>query len=99
MARKMSEKPHSIRLLRWFNFSSSGSRKNNRKAFEGASMEPTIKPVLHGAILLATCLAMLEKNSLQVSGDMLRVAILGCNLQWLQKIVTRSRIDDYAKDG
>ena len=34
-------KPHSIRLLRWFNFSQSGSRKNNRKAFEGASMEPT----------------------------------------------------------
>ena len=42
MARKMSEKPHSIRLLRWFNFSQSGSRKNNTKAFEGASMEPTI---------------------------------------------------------
>ena len=39
---KISEKPHSIRLLRWFNFIQSGSRKNNRKAFEGASMEPTI---------------------------------------------------------
>ena len=39
---KMSEKPDSIRLLRQFNFSQSGSRKNNRKAFEGASMEPTI---------------------------------------------------------
>ena len=38
---KMSEKPHSIRLLKWFNFSQSGSRENNRKAFEGASMEPT----------------------------------------------------------
>ena len=32
---------HFIRLLRWFNLSQSGSRKNNRKAFEGASMEPT----------------------------------------------------------
>ena len=42
MARKNVWKPHSIRLLRWFNFSQSGSRKNNRKAFEGASMEPTI---------------------------------------------------------
>ena len=41
MARKISEKPHSNRLLRWFNFSQSESRKNNRKAFEGASMEPT----------------------------------------------------------
>ena len=39
---KMSEKPHSIRLLRWFNFSQSGSRKNNRKTFEGASVEPTM---------------------------------------------------------
>ena len=39
----MFEKPHSIRLLIWFNFSQSGSRKNNRKVFEGASMEPTIK--------------------------------------------------------
>ena len=38
---KMSEKPHSIWVLRWFNFSQSGSRKNNRKVFEGASMEPT----------------------------------------------------------
>ena len=38
---KMSEKPHSIRFLRWFNFSQSGSRKNNRKTFEGASVEPT----------------------------------------------------------
>ena len=37
----MSEKPHSIRLLRLFNLSQSGSRKNNRKAFEGASIEPT----------------------------------------------------------
>ena len=34
-------KPHSIRLFRWFNFSQSESRKNNRKAFEGASMGPT----------------------------------------------------------
>ena len=41
MARKMSENIDSIGLLRWFNFSQSGSRKNNRKAFEGASMEPT----------------------------------------------------------
>ena len=32
--RKMTEKPHSIRLLRWFNFSQSGSGKNNRKAFK-----------------------------------------------------------------
>ena len=39
---KMPEKPPSIRLLRWFNFSQSGSRKNNRKTFEGASVEPTI---------------------------------------------------------
>ena len=38
---KMSEKPHSIQLLTRFNFSQSRSRKNNRKAFEGASMEPT----------------------------------------------------------
>ena len=37
----ISEKPHSIRLMRWLNFSQSGSRKNNRKAFEGASMGPT----------------------------------------------------------
>ena len=41
---KMSEKPHSIRLLRWLNFSQSGSRKNNRKTFEGASVEPKINP-------------------------------------------------------
>ena len=27
--------------LRWFNFSQSGSKKNNRKAFEGTSMKPT----------------------------------------------------------
>ena len=40
--KKMSEKPHSIRLLRWFNFSQSRSRKNNRKISEGASVEPTI---------------------------------------------------------
>ena len=38
---KMSEKPHSSRLLRSFNFSQSGSRRNNRKTFEGASVEPT----------------------------------------------------------
>ena len=37
----MSEKPHSIQLLRWFNFSQSESTKNNTKALEGASMEPT----------------------------------------------------------
>ena len=37
----MSEKPHSIQLMRLFNFSQSGSRKNNRKAFERTSMEPT----------------------------------------------------------
>ena len=43
MARKNDWKPHSIRLLRWFNFSQSGSRKNNRKSFEGASIEPTIE--------------------------------------------------------
>ena len=41
MARKNVWKPHSIRLLRWFNFSQSRSRKNNRKAFEGAFMEQT----------------------------------------------------------
>ena len=39
----MSEKPHSIRLFRWLIFSQSGGRNNNIKAFEGASMEPTIK--------------------------------------------------------
>ena len=38
----MSEKPHSIRLFRLFSFSESESTKNNRKAFEEASMEPTI---------------------------------------------------------
>ena len=38
MARKMSEKPHSIRLLRWFK----QEQENSRKAFEGASMEATI---------------------------------------------------------
>ena len=38
---KMSGKPHSIRLLRLFNFSQSGSKRNNRKTFEGASVEPT----------------------------------------------------------
>ena len=42
---KMSEKPHSIRLLRWFNFSQSGSRKNNRNTFEGASVEPTTQTI------------------------------------------------------
>ena len=31
---KMSEKPHSIRLLRWFNFSQSGSRKTIEKALK-----------------------------------------------------------------
>ena len=31
MARKMSEKPHSIRFLRLFNFSQSGSRKTIKK--------------------------------------------------------------------
>ena len=36
-------KLHSIQLLRWFNFNQSGSRKNNRKAFGGASIEPTIE--------------------------------------------------------
>ena len=41
MARKNVWKSPFIRLLRWFNFSQSGSRKNNRKALEGASMEPT----------------------------------------------------------
>ena len=41
MARKMSKKPCSIPLLRWFNFSQSENRKNNRKIFERASMEPT----------------------------------------------------------
>ena len=42
MARKnVWKEPHSIRLLRWCNISQSGSRKNNRKAFERASMEPT----------------------------------------------------------
>ena len=38
---KMSEKPLSSRLLRWFNLSQSGSRKNNRKTLEGTSVEPT----------------------------------------------------------
>ena len=39
---KMSTKPRSIRLLRWFDFRQSENRKNNRKTFEGASVEPTI---------------------------------------------------------
>ena len=39
--RNVWKKPHSIRLLRWFKFSQSGSKKNNRKTFEGASVEPT----------------------------------------------------------
>ena len=51
---KMSEKPHSIRLLRWFNFSQSESRENNKKAFEGASMEPTNPLEISTAIYLAT---------------------------------------------
>ena len=42
MARRNVWKPHFIRLLRWFNLSQSESRKNNRKAFEGASVEPTM---------------------------------------------------------
>ena len=39
---KMSKKPCSIRLLRWFDFSQSVNRRNNRRTFEGASVEPTI---------------------------------------------------------
>ena len=39
----MSKKPRSIRLLRWLDFSQSENRKNNRKTFEGASVEPTSK--------------------------------------------------------
>ena len=43
--KKLSGKPHSIRLLRWFNCSQSGGRKNNRKTgrktFEGVSVGPT----------------------------------------------------------
>ena len=61
--KKMSEKPHSIRLLRWFNFSQSGSRKNNRKAFEGASMEPTMRA------LMSRCVIPYEFQSLQVLFD------------------------------
>ena len=45
---KMSEKPHSIRLLRWFNFSQSVSRKNNRKTFERASVEPKVPKAKNG---------------------------------------------------
>ena len=41
MARKMSKKLCSIRLLRWSDFSQSENRKNNRRTFEGASVEPT----------------------------------------------------------
>ena len=41
MARKNVWKTTFHSTLRWFNFSQSASRKNNRKAFEGASMEPT----------------------------------------------------------
>ena len=37
-AKKMSEKPHYIRLLRWFNFSQSLNRENDRKAFDGVSI-------------------------------------------------------------
>ena len=50
LARKMSEKPRSIRLLRWFNFRQSGSRKNNRKAFEGASIEPTMFKIVDSQV-------------------------------------------------
>ena len=39
--KKMTKKPRSIRLLRWFDFSQSENRKNNRKIFEGASVKPT----------------------------------------------------------
>ena len=44
---KMSEKPHSIRHLWWFNFSQSGSRRNNRRTFEGGSMERRRQDVFH----------------------------------------------------
>ena len=39
---KMPKKPCSIRLLGRFDFIQSENRKNNRKTFEGASVEPTI---------------------------------------------------------
>ena len=55
MAQKMSEKPHSIRLLRWFNFNQPGSRENNRKAFGGASMEPIIAFTTLSTISTCTC--------------------------------------------
>ena len=45
---KMSKKPRSIRLLLWFDFSQSEYRKNNRKTFEGASVEPTAYTVYAG---------------------------------------------------
>ena len=42
MARKnVKKKQCSIRLLRWFDFSQSENKKNNRNTFEGASVEPT----------------------------------------------------------
>ena len=41
MARKYVWKTKFHSTLRWLNFSQSGSRKNNRKTFEGASVEPT----------------------------------------------------------
>ena len=38
---RMSKKSRSIRLSRLLEFSQSENRKDNRKTFEGASMEPT----------------------------------------------------------
>ena len=52
MAQKMSEKSHSIQLLRRFNFSQLGSRKSNRKIFEGASIEPTSRKYAVGVMLM-----------------------------------------------
>ena len=37
---KLSRKPHSIRLLKWFDISQSENKKNNRKTLQRASVEP-----------------------------------------------------------
>ena len=46
-AQKMSTKPRSIRLLRWFDFSQSENGKNNRKTFKRASVESTNHVLYH----------------------------------------------------
>ena len=51
-AKKTSEKPHSIRLLRWFNFSQSGSRKSNRKTLKELLWNQLFKWIMSSSFLI-----------------------------------------------